>query len=376
MQDTLASFMHPELIRLHTGWQAGSVPGSEWPRFRDHAVLIEVAGTHYTYRHYGTAFVRAFGVDLSGLTIDYIPETILPVEQRLFLEFEYAWVHQNARPLWRAYSGRFGTQTQTWQRLVLPLDGERLLVGAYPMAPVTTPVAAGQEAYARLLEQVMAAVPLWLEPDGSVGGLVIRFQDLTESRNRARELEQLATVDFLTGVANRRAFEAIADHEIQRAHRHRLPLTVLALDLDHFKRFNDHYGHAGGDAVLQCFAEACRASLRREDTFARIGGEEFAALLPDTDEAAARVIAERLRRRVEALSPANCLQHKLPESVSQSPQPAPVPASAPAISVSIGIGCLRQDDDRFRLLTRADRALYGAKRLGRNTVVAALASED
>ena len=166
------------------------------------------------------------------------------------------------------------------------------------------------------------------------------------------EMGNLAMTDSLTELANRRSLFMLGEHEITRAvHRHS-PISFFMFDLDHFKHVNDRHGHRVGDAVLRHVAHLCRQSLREEDLLGRYGGEEFAAVLPDTDHTEALQLAERLRRTVE--------EHPL------RLEGCPLP-----LTVSVGVSTLPGGSHRLsleHLLDRADQALYGAKRAGRNTV--------
>ena len=162
-----------------------------------------------------------------------------------------------------------------------------------------------------------------------------------------------AAHDGLTGLANRRSAMARLEAEIAQAHRRGQPLVLLALDLDHFKRVNDAYGHAAGDRVLTEFATILRESLRLGDLGARVGGEEFIALLPQTEALAARHVAERIREQ--------CERHEVAHDDNTSIR----------FTISIGLASLHPGDDAAALLARADQALYRAKHGGRNRVVAA-----
>jgi len=165
-----------------------------------------------------------------------------------------------------------------------------------------------------------------------------------------RRLDRLARTDDLTGLFNRRHFFAVGEGLFYAARRYGEPLSVALLDADHFKSINDRRGHAAGDVVLCALAGVIGVSLRDSDVAARIGGEEFAVLMPQTDAAAARVVAERLRRGFEA-------------------DPAATAAAGRAVTVSIGIA-ERYDGDRSleAVMARADAALYRAKAEGRNQV--------
>lgn len=175
--------------------------------------------------------------------------------------------------------------------------------------------------------------------------------DFAEGKRLEAELVESATTDFLTGLFNRRNCIARMDTELARFKRFDIPrATVLMLDLDHFKRVNDEFGHAVGDAVLRHFAAIVRAELRKIDTGGRLGGEEFAILLVGADLTAAAVFAERLRNKV-ADTP---LVHE---------------GQAIPVTVSIGIAALDAGDASSETtLMRADAALYDAKRGGRNRV--------
>lgn len=179
-------------------------------------------------------------------------------------------------------------------------------------------------------------------------------QDVTEQRRHEQELEQLASTDALTGLANRHTFLERLDIELARIARGGPGGMLAMLDLDHFKRVNDRYGHAAGDAVLTHLAGILRRVLRREDMAARLGGEEFALLLPGTDAAGAATLGERLRSALEQ---------------------SHVETSKGEVRITTSIGLAPLVGDARTLLARADAALYQAKNNGRNRVVMA-ADED
>ncbi|RJF84223.1 diguanylate cyclase [Azospirillum cavernae] len=176
------------------------------------------------------------------------------------------------------------------------------------------------------------------------------IRDVSERKRVETELRRMATTDPLTGLCNRRRFWELADVEIARLRRYGHPVSVLMLDIDRFKSINDQYGHAVGDQALVRLASVCRAELRDTDHIGRLGGEEFAVLLPETGLAAARDVAERLREQLAATD-IPCLNGVL------------------HMTVSIGIAVCGEDDMSIeRVLSRADRALYVAKSHGRNRV--------
>jgi diguanylate cyclase (GGDEF)-like protein len=179
-------------------------------------------------------------------------------------------------------------------------------------------------------------------------------------RERARTLEELVVVDALTCVANRRAFDAALEREWTRATRAHRSIAVALLDVDHFKLFNDVYGHQEGDTCLTRIAQACKGSVvRAADCFARYGGEEFGIVIADAELPVATLVAERLRAAVEAL--------QIPHAAS--------PRGFVTVSVGIASIVPRRGMRAHDLVERADRALYRAKGTGRDRVVAVDAGE-
>jgi diguanylate cyclase (GGDEF)-like protein len=167
-----------------------------------------------------------------------------------------------------------------------------------------------------------------------------------------RELERAARVDYLTGSYNRRAIEELGAQALAAARRHGMPLAVLVLDIDHFKRINDELGHAAGDQALVQAVHRLRDGLRTEDVLGRLGGEEFILLLPNTDSASAVSAGERIRQAFSGL-------------------PLRLGDDARTVTLSIGVAVLAPADRLFsQLLQRADRAMYAAKNAGRDLVMA------
>ena len=176
-----------------------------------------------------------------------------------------------------------------------------------------------------------------------------RTRELREANTR---LETLAVTDGLTGVYNHRRFQEALGRETLRSSRNGRPFSVLFLDVDHFKRFNDSMGHPAGDELLRQLAALLTRELRLSDLVARYGGEEFAVILAETDKEVALEVAERVRAAVEL---------ELNDT-----------ALAPYVTISIGVATYGFDGGTSReLLAAADRALYVAKHTGRNRVVAA-----
>jgi diguanylate cyclase (GGDEF)-like protein len=188
-----------------------------------------------------------------------------------------------------------------------------------------------------------------------------RERQLVQARHELelanQRLEQLSLTDGLTGVANRRHFDQAVLAEWDRAARDQESLTLLLMDIDHFKRYNDTYGHQDGDQCLQRVASAlAQCATRPGDLVARYGGEEFAVVLPNTDLAGAQIVGERLRAEVAALA--------IPHSAS---------SVAATVTLSIGVATLvpSPGTDVQALIAAADQALYQAKGQGRNRVVTA-----
>lgn len=189
------------------------------------------------------------------------------------------------------------------------------------------------------------------EKTGEVSGFSVVLRDVTEQKTNGEELRRLLTTDQLTGLSNRARFFELAEAEVARFERFATPLSCLMIDIDHFKQVNDRYGHAGGDQILRELAVLFRRGLRSIDVAGRLGGEEFAILLPAIDLGGARAVAELLRSSAQALKPI---------------------VDGIAVPFTISIGCAELDTSIGsidQLLRRADKALYEAKRNGRNRVV-------
>lgn len=175
-------------------------------------------------------------------------------------------------------------------------------------------------------------------------------KEIAQRKEVEQRLRELATTDDLTGVSNRRHFMERSRRELSRAYRRESPLSVLMLDADNFKAVNDRLGHEAGDLMLQALADACLREMRQEDVFGRLGGEEFAACLPDTSLEQARIVAERIRQAVERLD-------------------VETGSGAARVTVSIGVSVKGAGrPDLTQLLADADQELYKAKAKGRNRV--------
>ena len=216
----------------------------------------------------------------------------------------------------------------------------------------------GTSLRAEILKYNKAGQPRWLDmnlmPLRNAKGVITHYacieRDLTRYKKMQRQLAHMAMFDSLTGALSRPALFQHADKEFNRAKRYHRPLSVIMLDIDHFKRINDEYGHQAGDNVLQIFVEACEEITRETDLLGRIGGEEFVLLLPDTPLNSAYYLAERLRERI----------NKYPYLAGDM---------LIEVTASLGVAEVQDADGDFKaLLQRVDEALYDAKHSGRNRV--------
>jgi len=178
-------------------------------------------------------------------------------------------------------------------------------------------------------------------------------QKVLELEKAKAKLRKLAVTDGLTGLFNYRAFRRQLHSEISRSKRFDLPVSLLMMDIDHFKNYNDRFGHPNGDRVLKRFARILRENVREVDCLARYGGEEFALILPGTDKKSAKTAAEKLRRLVE-----------------RSPFPYAEKLPSGRVTMSVGVTSFPGDtQDEEELIRFSDKALYRAKKGGRNRTV-------
>ena len=188
-----------------------------------------------------------------------------------------------------------------------------------------------------------------------VVGSAALIRDISDEKRLEEQLRKLSTTDGLTTLYNRRFLDEAITTEFHRALRTRSPLSVILLDIDHFKRFNDTHGHARGDQVLRAVAQAMRSALRKYDLPCRYGGEEFLAILPNTDPQGAFAVAERIRTSIEQMSIDG---HKVTASLGV--------ATFPVLAV----------ETPEELIGQADEALYRAKASGRNRIVVSPPAQD
>lgn len=188
------------------------------------------------------------------------------------------------------------------------------------------------------------------DSSNKITDVIVVVIDITMRKKLEEELTKRATTDFLTGLDNRLAFMQKAEEEFKRAARYKSNFALLMIDVDKFKEVNDTYGHIVGDRVLKNVAQVCKKALRESDIIGRIGGEEFAVLLLESNLNTALVAAQRIREKVQDL---------VIESDEEKIQ----------VTISIGIGIMENGDRSFdEVFKRADDALYEAKRTGRNRI--------
>jgi diguanylate cyclase (GGDEF)-like protein len=189
--------------------------------------------------------------------------------------------------------------------------------------------------------------------DAGQSKVVFIAVEISERVRLYQEVQRLAIHDPLTGCFNRRHFLILTSQELDRSLRYKRPLSLLMLDIDHFKDFNDSYGHPIGDQILCALVDICQSQMRNVDIVGRYGGEEFLILVPETSIEGARKMAERLRTKTEKTK-------------------VDTPAGILSLTVSIGVASieteLEQEQTVDSLIERADQAVYAAKAAGRNCV--------
>ncbi|MGD0958994.1 MAG: diguanylate cyclase [Methylomonas sp.] len=203
---------------------------------------------------------------------------------------------------------------------------------------------------------VIAWVKLYVSAitgDQRQSAIISAVQDITQQKKLLAELEYQARIDYLTEVPNRRYFMELADREITRTQRYQQPLSIIMIDIDYFKQVNDRHGHKAGDLVLRLFTEIIRGILREVDIIGRLGGEEFAVLLPQTDAQNALEIAERIQMTI------NTSRMQIDDG------------QLLGITISMGVAALTEQEAQLeQLINNADNKLYQAKERGRNRIIA------
>jgi diguanylate cyclase (GGDEF)-like protein len=199
-------------------------------------------------------------------------------------------------------------------------------------------------------------IPFHVSVSESVSGgkrfYTVILRDVSQIKAHEEDLQNLANTDSLTRLFNRRQLYPFMQKELDRSTRKKIPFSILLIDIDHFKQFNDTYGHAGGDLLLSGFADKARRGFRQMDSAFRFGGEEFVILLPETTARQAMVPAERFR-----------------EFIADSRFLMPPDGRTVSITVSVGIAEYRDGDTLDDVIRHADLAMYAAKKGGRNRVV-------
>ncbi len=187
-----------------------------------------------------------------------------------------------------------------------------------------------------------------------IGRSILKYMNGNDVEARYHEeIYRLMMTDALTSALNKRAFSEALPREVARAQRYKRPLSIVLFDIDHFKKINDTYGHVAGDSVLRQLAGLVRPRIREHDLFGRVGGEEFALLLPEVDIHGARVVAEKIRQAIES---------------------ARFIIKEESFSATVSLGCATLPETGGvgdKLYEKADQALYAAKQGGRNRVVVA-----
>jgi diguanylate cyclase (GGDEF)-like protein len=224
---------------------------------------------------------------------------------------------------------------------------------------LVVPLVAGGRALGAL--EVTLRAPLGVDDVKILELLAAAAAVALQNAHLYQETQRLATTDPLTGLSNYRHFHELLSLEVQRARRMEYAVGLLIMDLDHFKLVNDRHGHPAGDEALRQIAALLRKRLRRTDIVGRIGGEEFAAILPGDGPEEVAVVAEKLRKAVEEMPPVS----------------GGMGAETTAVTLSVGGASLRPEMlDGQALIGAADRALYEAKRNGRNQVRLMCATPD
>ena len=290
------------------------------------------------------------------------------------LEVVWLWDTDERRPVYvnRAFARVWGRPAEAFLKAPCPQSFLRSTLHPddrerYGRSAAAPPADGGAVEYRVLrphgeVRWVRSRSKPYLDPHPGAGDWVIaitediterkRHEDQLEAQRKALEeaylhLQEVVVTDPLTGAKNRRGLEAALERAVDDARRHGAPVSAVAIDIDHFKVYNDSFGHPAGDSVIVAVATIVQRTLRPTDLGARVGGEEFTVLLPDTDRAGAEAAAERIRRAIAHAR----WQH------------APVTASLGCATWTPGTGRSPAD-----LLADADRALYQSKRDGRNRV--------
>lgn len=281
--------------------------------------------------------------DSEGRLRSILNTSVLPIFISAIADGRVLYANETAQILLGLVESR--QDLRIWHQ---PEDRQRLLDRIAREEQVQDFEARVQAIDGRLFWALVAGITITLDDRP---GLLVSISDISSRKAMEEELKRLATTDPLTGIPNRRFLMDQGDRELGRARRYGNALSVLILDIDHFKKINDRHGHAVGDDALKAMVQCCLRQLREIDILCRLGGEEFVALLPETPGEAAMAAAERLRDAVARMS--------LPLAGSENL----------TFTISVGVTAPREADVSLAdMLSRADEALYEAKRNGRNRV--------
>jgi len=317
----------------------------------------------YDHQEVGTRILEKWGLpETIFMPIQYhhqsknIPENFETKARVLWLADRMSSVYHGARcaekmkDINRTLGRVYGFSEEDTNRLIDEVAGKSVEILSYFEID-----AGNMKPYSQLL----------LEANEELGKLNVSYEQLILDLKRSKEtaeglamdlqtanekLRELATKDGLTGLFNHRHFQEAMDSEISRTIRYQKPLTLILLDIDHFKKVNDTYGHPAGDAVLKVISAIIQKTVRESDLVARYGGEEFAAILPETDLQGGAILAERLRRAVEAVD-------------------IPVDGQTIKVTISLGVTTYNLSSDsseKAALIAAADKGLYHSKESGRN----------
>jgi diguanylate cyclase (GGDEF)-like protein len=329
-------------------------------------VIARYAGATFTLEQLGVNHTPApAGLAWELPALRYLLNTQLPAQfSASAIAMQYLLHDVNEKPLaWvRIHMGRelMTHGRNVIQDVLLQLASVAFATGLVLLLTVhwwlVRPVSRLRRAVAKISDTKRWDKELVVDRPDEIGELTQGINSLLSVlRKQVDALEEISSTDALTSIANRRRFDLRLDDELARLGRRTGSLSLLLVDVDHFKRYNDRYGHPQGDEVLRQFGALLSSSCRQQDLPARVGGEEFALILPDTDEAGALAMAYKIMESLATLA----LEH------DASP-------TASVVTVSMGAATwpVAQDGGAETFYAQADKALYAAKHLGRNRVCA------
>lgn len=302
--------------------------------------------------HHGIRYVVVNARDISALKqAETDRQRIFDLSLDMLCVFDFEGKFIETNPAWLRIMGwsKEELQQKTWLDLVCEEDRARSIQVARRLFEGES--ISGFEARCRCRDDSYRWLAWSAYPDPDQNRIFSTVRDISSDKRMREELLKLATTDPLTGAGNRRHFIDLASSELLRVRRYGLQMALLMIDVDHFKEVNDTYGHGVGDEVLKRLVDCCYEQLRKTDIFGRFGGEEFAAVLVNTDNNAALKVCERLLQAIAQLK-------------------VMTPDATISVTASLGLTMYAADDSSIEsLLKRADDALYQAKNSGRNQLV-------